>query len=72
MAQPMTTEEKTNARCARVKLLRFPLIPDPRGNLVFAEFPKHLPFEPKRFFVTYGVPVGSVRENMRTRRTSKS
>jgi UDP-2-acetamido-3-amino-2,3-dideoxy-glucuronate N-acetyltransferase len=44
-----------------VKLLPFPLIPDARGNLMFAEFPKHLPFQPRRFFVTYDVPAGSIR-----------
>jgi UDP-2-acetamido-3-amino-2,3-dideoxy-glucuronate N-acetyltransferase len=48
-------------RCKRVRLLKFPLIPDARGNLMFAEFPSHLPFVPKRFFTTYDVPVGSVR-----------
>jgi dTDP-4-dehydrorhamnose 3,5-epimerase-like enzyme len=48
-------------QCKGVKLLPFPLIPDMRGNLMFAEFPKHLPFVPKRFFVTYEVPIGSVR-----------
>ena len=47
--------------CKGVELLPFPLIPDARGNLMFAEFPTHLPFQPKRFFVTYEVPVGSVR-----------
>jgi dTDP-4-dehydrorhamnose 3,5-epimerase-like enzyme len=44
-----------------VKLVPFPLIPDPRGTLMFAEFPKHLPFVPKRIFTTYDVPAGSVR-----------
>ena len=44
-----------------VRLLEFPSVIDPRGNLMFAEFPNHLPFQPKRFFATYGVPVGSVR-----------
>jgi dTDP-4-dehydrorhamnose 3,5-epimerase-like enzyme len=48
-------------KCAGVRLLPFPLIPDPRGSLMFGEFPKHLPFQPKRFFVTYDVPPGSVR-----------
>jgi len=48
-------------QCAGVKLLPFPLIPDARGDLMFAEFPKHLPFVPKRFFVTYDVPPGSMR-----------
>ncbi len=44
-----------------VRLINFPLIPDPRGNLVFAEYDRHLPFAPKRFFVTYDVPENSVR-----------
>jgi len=48
-------------QCRGVRLLPFPLIPDARGNLMFAEFPSHLPFLPKRFFVTYEVPQGSVR-----------
>jgi len=48
-------------RCKGVRLIPFPLIPDPRGTLMFAEFPKHLPFVPKRFFVTYDVPMGSIR-----------
>lgn len=48
-------------QCPGVRLLSFPLIPDARGNLMFAEFPRHLPFQPKRFFVTYDVPVGSIR-----------
>lgn len=43
------------------QFVRFPSVSDPRGNLMFAEFPKHLPFQPKRFFVTYEVPMGSVR-----------
>jgi hypothetical protein len=48
-------------RCRGVKLVPFPLIPDPRGSLMFAEFPKHLPFVPLRIFTTFDVPVGSVR-----------
>lgn len=48
-------------QCPGVRLLDFPLIPDARGNLMFAEFPAHLPFQPKRFFTTWDVPEGSVR-----------
>lgn len=44
-----------------VALLNFPALTDPRGNLAFGQFPEHLPFCPKRFFVTYGVPLDSVR-----------
>ena len=59
----MPAEEKglPAFRCRGVKLIEFPLIKDPRGNLMFAEFPKHLPFQPKRIFMTYDVPQGSVR-----------
>jgi len=62
-APPTIIASQGNAafQCAGVRLLPFPLIPDSRGNLMFAEFPRHLPFQPKRFFVTYDVPVGSVR-----------
>lgn len=34
---------------------------DLRGSLSFAEYPKHLPFEPKRYFTVYGVPGREVR-----------
>jgi len=53
--------EAVTFECKGVRLLKFPLIPDARGNLMFAEFPSHLPFVPKRFFTTYDVPEGSVR-----------
>ena len=51
----------STGHCRGVRLLKFPLLPDPRGNLVFAEFPRHLPFQPKRYFITYDVPIHSVR-----------
>jgi UDP-2-acetamido-3-amino-2,3-dideoxy-glucuronate N-acetyltransferase len=35
--------------------------PDDRGLLEFAEYPKHLPFEPKRVFVISQVPSHAVR-----------
>ncbi|MGA3170988.1 MAG: FdtA/QdtA family cupin domain-containing protein [Chthoniobacteraceae bacterium] len=56
-----TNGDAPKFQCAGVRLLQLPLIPDARGDLMFAEFPKHLPFVPKRFFVTYDVPPGSVR-----------
>nr|WP_269844996.1 FdtA/QdtA family cupin domain-containing protein [Tichowtungia aerotolerans] len=34
---------------------------DIRGDLIAGEFPKHLPFEPKRIFLVHGVPTGKVR-----------
>lgn len=58
---PITRRSGYERGCKGVKLLKFPLITDPRGNLVFGEFPNHLPFQPVRFFMTYGVPDGSNR-----------
>ncbi len=44
-----------------VKLLNFPKIQDPRGNLTFLEYPNQIPFEVKRTFWTYDVPGGETR-----------
>ncbi len=43
------------------KLLHFPKIQDPRGNLTFLQNPQQLPFEMKRVFWTYDVPGGETR-----------
>jgi hypothetical protein len=43
------------------KIINFPKIHDPRGNLSFMEYPIHLPFEIKRVFWTYDVPGGESR-----------
>jgi len=48
-------------RVASAGLYRLPLIEDLRGALTFAEVGKHLPFEPKRYFVIYDVPSIEVR-----------
>jgi len=57
--EPAFPEEMPKA--GNVKLLKFPLKTDPRGSLVFGEYPRHLPFQPKRFFMTYDVPTEGVR-----------
>ena len=44
-------------------LINLPEFIDPSGNLSVAEFPGLLPFPPRRFFLIYGVPEGSVRGN---------
>jgi dTDP-4-dehydrorhamnose 3,5-epimerase-like enzyme len=41
--------------------ITLPEIRDPRGNLVFAEERRHVPFAVKRVFAIYGVPPGSAR-----------
>lgn len=43
------------------KLIEFPKITDPRGNLTFVQQPDQLPFEIRRVFWTYDVPSGEKR-----------
>lgn len=43
------------------KILSFPIIQDPRGNLTFVEQEKHVPFPIKRVYYLYDVPGGAVR-----------
>lgn len=43
------------------RIHRIPRIDEARGSLVFAEVAQHLPFEPKRFFAVFDVPLGEVR-----------
>ncbi len=45
-----------------VTLHHFPVIPDLRGNLTVGEFrAEQVPFDPKRYFIVYGVPSREVR-----------
>lgn len=44
-----------------VKIIDFPKILDPRGNLTFIQNPNHIPFEIKRVFWLYDVPGGEIR-----------
>lgn len=44
-----------------VKILDFPKILDPRGNLTFLQNPKFIPFEIQRVFWLYDVPGGELR-----------
>lgn len=43
------------------KIIEFPKIHDPRGNLSFFEFPNQLPFEIARTYWIYDVPGGEIR-----------
>jgi hypothetical protein len=43
------------------KIIHFPKIQDPRGNLTFLQSPSQIPFEIKRTFWTYDVPGGEIR-----------
>lgn len=50
------------------KILTFPKIEDPRGNLSFLQHPQQLPFEPRRVFWIYDVPGGEMRHGHAFRR----
>lgn len=43
------------------RLLEFPKIHDPRGNLTFVEGSRHIPFEIRRAYWIYAVPGGEKR-----------
>jgi len=43
------------------KIIDFPKIQDPRGNLTFAQYPNQIPFVIERIFWTYDVPGGGIR-----------
>jgi len=43
------------------KIIDFPKIADPRGNLTFIEANRHAPFEIKRVYYLYDVPGGAER-----------
>lgn len=45
----------------KLKIIDFPKIQDPRGNLTFLQHPNQIPFEIKRTFWTYDVPGGEMR-----------
>jgi len=48
-------------RVAGVVLHRLPLVEDLRGMLTFAEIARHVPFEVKRYFLSFQVPGEQVR-----------
>lgn len=43
------------------KIIKLPVISDPRGNLTFIEGNRHIPFDIKRAYYLYDVPGGSER-----------
>lgn len=45
----------------RVRIIDFPIIHEPRGNLSFIEGGVHVPFEIKRVYYLYDVPGGAMR-----------
>jgi dTDP-4-dehydrorhamnose 3,5-epimerase-like enzyme len=45
----------------RYGLIELPNVTDARGNLTVGEFGKHIPFDPKRYFLVYQVPLVEMR-----------
>lgn len=43
------------------RIINFPVISDPRGNLTFIEGSNHIPFDIKRVYYLYDVPGGAER-----------
>ncbi len=43
------------------RIVEFPVVADPRGNLTFIENSSHIPFEIRRVYYLYDVPGGASR-----------
>lgn len=48
-------------KLAECRMIDFPKISDPRGNLTFVEGNNHIPFDIKRVYYLYDVPGGAER-----------
>lgn len=58
----MTPGQILPCRVRGVQLYEMPCVEDPvRGNLTAGQAPDGLPFLPRRYFITYGVPPGQAR-----------
>ena len=56
--QPRNIEQVNEGGC---RIISFPKISDPRGNLTFVENRRHIPFDIKRVYYLYDVPGGETR-----------
>lgn len=43
------------------RVIEFPVVADPRGNLTFVEGERHIPFDIRRVYYLYDVPGGATR-----------
>lgn len=55
----MTTDK--HVKSGTVRHIDLPVVSDPRGDLTFIEGMRHIPFEIKRVYYLYNVPVDSER-----------
>ena len=58
IAKPAVSERKERGSVCQIEL---PVITDPRGDLTFVEGGRHLPFEIRRVYYLYNVPVDAER-----------
>lgn len=66
------SEEAWLTKAPTVRLLRFPLIAEPRGSLSYGQYDEQLPFIPKRYFIVFDVPAGEVRGHHAHRNVSQA
>src|ERR1044071_10309702 len=64
--------EEASLKVPTVRLLRFPLIAEPRGSLSYGQYDEQLPFIPKRYFIVFDVPGSEVRGNHAHRSVSQA
>jgi len=55
------TETLQQPQLPKYRLIDLPRVIDPRGNLTVGEFGKTIPFEVKRYFMVFQVPLVEVR-----------
>jgi len=60
-ATPAEIQGVVRSRVRNVSLHRLPLNRDMRGSLAVGEFPREIPFVPKRYFVVFDVPSSEIR-----------
>ncbi len=57
----MHTDDRRAPALGKWEVIKFPVIPDQRGNLTFIEERRHAPIDIARVFYLYDVPAGSER-----------
>ena len=51
----------TTSPIDQCRIIEFPVVTDPRGNLTFIENSRHIPFDIQRVYYLYDVPGGASR-----------
>lgn len=61
MPLPSSDVTVSRSKVGEVRLVHFPFVSDPRGNLAVGSLPSDIPFEVKRFFLVFDIPNTNVR-----------